>query len=175
MTTIAYCNGVMASDSSLTYKDEWVGNVQKVWKFDTGCLYGARGEGDDRALRKLLSKVKTPDDIPTAETLMEIENDVTAMFVFPSGEVWHVRSGKVCAEAMKVERPYHAIGSGRKSALGAMHALRVSGCPCTAETFVRVAIEAAIEEDLHTAGEIQIVKLDPGIQVSFNFHRGDPR
>lgn len=160
MTTIAYKDGVMAADRSLTYKHEWCGNVQKVWKFDTGCLYGARGEGDDRALRALLSKVKTPDDLPTAITLAEIENDVTALFVFPHGEVWTVRSGKDSAEAMKIDGRFHAIGSGRKYALGAMFAGADAGH----------AVIAAKVFDLHTDGGTDVVTLDshtpkfPGIE-----------
>lgn len=149
MTTIAYCNGVMAADRSLTYKHEWCGEVVKIEKFPSGALFGARGDGDGRGLRNVLLNVKTAEEIPLASELGAIDEDVEALFVLPNGDVWYVGSGEY-GQAQKITKDYHAVGSGRKYALGNMHATRnaVEG------------VKAAIEHDLHTDGSIDVIYLD---------------
>ena len=143
----------MAGDSLLTQGSNDIGFVQKVWKFKTGALYGSRGDGDDRVLRSMLSDITNPDALPSTKTLENINAEIDALFVLPNGDVWHISTGE-SAQAMKVDAPYHAIGSGWKYALGAMaHGATASQ-----------AVEAAKKHDGHTGGLTQIEFLNPSGQ-----------
>lgn len=144
MTTVAYKDGVMASDSLLTLGSQRMGSVQKVWKFDSGALYGARGDGDDRALRELLEDVTDESRMPRASDLEAITAEIDALFVLPDGIVFHISTAGA-AQALRVGAPYHAIGSGYKYALGAM---------ADGSSAAR-AVLAASKHDGHTGGDVQ--------------------
>lgn len=160
MTTVAYKDGVMASDSLLTLGSQRMGSVQKVWKFDSGALYGARGDGDDRALRELLEDVTDESRMPRASDLEAITAEIDALFVLPDGIVFHISTAGA-AQALRVGAPYHAIGSGYKYALGAM----ADGA--TAER----AVIAASKHDGHTGGDVQVVQTTkPFVPSGVYFH-----
>lgn len=150
MTTVTYRDRVMCSDSAVTCYNTIIGETQKVWKFESGALYGSCGDGDDRGLRKMLAKVKDEDTMPSVHTLEELGGDIEALFVLPDGAVFHIQTGKA-AEATKVDAPYHAVGKGRKFALGAFFA--------GANTVE--ACRAGIHFDMNSGGLIQTIALTP--------------
>lgn len=148
MTTIAYRNGVMASESGCVGDGARVGATKKVFKLASGALYGSCGDADDRSLRKLLDKAKRGSQLPTAERLKKVVGDIQAILVLPCGEVWDVQTGNDCG-ALPLAADFHAVGSGHRFALGAMAA------GATAEK----AVAIACEYDVNSKGPIQVMKL----------------
>ena len=123
MTTIAYTNGIMASDSS------WVGNdeiqdtsLTKLVRLQSGALLGGAGDSDDREIVELLQHVKKPSQLPTRKQLMDLKIDYVGLIVFPSGEVFkiYVDSGKQDCGVWPCNRGYYAVGSGAHLAIGYM-------------------------------------------------------
>jgi hypothetical protein len=123
MTTIAYTNGIMASDSS------WVGNdeiqdtsLTKIVRLTSGALWGGAGDADDRELVALLQHVKKPAQLPTKRQLHELRMDGVGLIVFPNGDVWKIEIGEKpegCG-VWPCNRGYAAVGSGAHLAIGYM-------------------------------------------------------
>lgn len=149
MTTVAYKDGVIASDSALTYGNAYIGTSKKVWKFGTGALYGICGMGDDRPLRRLLEKVKTEDELPSVAQLQEVKGDMEALFILPDGQVFSIATDEN-ASVFPVEDAHHAIGRGRKFAIGAMDA----GADAIK------AADIGSHRDINSGGSIQVLYLD---------------
>lgn len=125
MTTIAAKDGVLAGDS--LWSDEY-GNVftmaPKVFRLPSGILYGGAGEGDDRALLKLLNKVKKPSQFPSVKALRKLKQDLSGLVVFPGGQVYvidvaHDKDGLI--GVYEITERVAAIGSGATHALNAMN------------------------------------------------------
>lgn len=148
MTTIAYKDGVLAGDS--LWSDER-GDVttlaNKVFKLQNGILYGGAGDDDDRALLKLLGKVKRPKDFPPISELRKLRQDLSGLVVFPDGRVFTIdvsaeKDGysSVCEIVEKVA----AIGRGSIHALSAMahgkSAIEAVEFACTMNVFSRPPI-----------------------------------
>ena len=162
MTTIAYKEGVLASDSG-AFDDQrnlYLGFTPKVYTLSGGLLYGAAGDIDDRAVRNLLDAVRSPDQLPSTRELLETKCDVEAIVVFPDGKLFTIMVAKAdedkpdsdwVAEVAEIRTPYIALGSGRQIALGAMWA----GLTATK------AIEAAMEHNVWTRGPVQSLKVKP--------------
>lgn len=125
MTTIAYKDGVLAGDSLWTGEDGTVFTMApKVFCLPSGVLYGGAGEGDDRALLKMLAKVKKPKDFPSVKQLRKVKQDLYGIVVFPNGQVFvidvaHDKDGTV--GVYEIPDRIAAIGSGGVHALAAMN------------------------------------------------------
>lgn len=138
MTTIAYRNGILASESRLTEKSfVWTDRCKKIWRLPDGSLFGASGENDGgelllRAMRD--GKEKMPELSHTKG--LHIKKD-GSIWIF-EGEIW-------------VEWPeeFAAIGSGKRYAMAAMKA------GADAPTAVRIAKEM----DVYSGGEVQSLAL----------------
>jgi hypothetical protein len=122
MTVIAYRKGVMAGDSCWSEKDGFICNVQnKLVRLASGAIYGGAGATDDRALRKLLQNVVSPDRLPDLATLSDPDyGDVECLLVLPDHSVWTIGGGEKGYGVCPVKVSYCAIGSGRDLAIGAM-------------------------------------------------------
>lgn len=123
MTTIAYTNGIMASDSS------WVGDdgiqdtsLTKIVRLSSGALWGSAGDADDRELLALLQHVKKPAQLPTKRQILELKWEGVALIVFPSGDAWKVQGGEKAEDCAvwPCNRGYAAVGSGAHLAIGYM-------------------------------------------------------
>lgn len=140
MTTIAYRDGVMCSDSNTFVHDGYCrmpGKVQKIHRLDDGSLMGHAGAWRDAHALKLWlmdQKGEPPDT-----------KDVTALVVKPDRRVLIIDG----TAQRYVEAPFYAIGSGAQTALGAMYA--------GADAVEAVRIAALV--DCFTGGEIQVEKL----------------
>lgn len=127
MTTIAFDGKVLASDAC--WADEEIRIIQrtKIIRLPSGALYGGAGGFDDRELVALLSKVKTPKQLPTLTQLGTIRQTLRSLIVFPTKRAYlldtcHVSPGEPEAEecgCVEIDVPC-AIGSGGKLALAAM-------------------------------------------------------
>lgn len=162
MTTIAYKDGVLASDSMVSdvHRGLYEGTTQKVFQLSGGCLYASSGDYDDRAVRALLDSVRSPDQLPSPQQLWECDVNADCVLVFPDGQVFIItittdvepgddENPVQAAEIFQVSAPYVAVGSGRQIALGAMWAGRSAA----------QAIEAACEHNVWTRGPVQSMRL----------------
>lgn len=147
MTVIAYRDRTLAGDSAHTERGTIVSLQSKLTRFPSGVLYGAAGDSDDRALLALLKNVKTPEDIPSADTLRALRCDVLALLVFPDGAVWRIETGKRNGGAEPTHAPC-AIGSGSDLAMGAM--LRDPTCSAAEACDVACQRDMACREPIHT-------------------------
>jgi ATP-dependent HslUV protease subunit HslV len=139
MTTIAYQNGVMAGDSQANYNDTQVGRLTKVIKVN-GMLAGAAGD---------LQDVQIFFDWVTHgmhDTNKPEELNFVGMVVTKTGKVLQFDKKVV---AFEIEAPFHAIGSGREFAIGAMEA----------GASAYQAVVAAAKYDNSTGGEIIVESL----------------
>jgi ATP-dependent protease HslVU (ClpYQ) peptidase subunit len=139
MTTIAYRDGVLVSDSQVTLGGmKLPGNAVKIGKTKTGILYG--GAGSWASLGQFFDWVNSPEDgeLP--------EGEYSGIIVLPKGEVMEVENGSFLP---KVKQKFFSIGSGAPFALAAMMA------GATAQQAVKIATKL----DIHSGGSIKTIKL----------------
>lgn len=152
MTVIAYKDGVMAGDSAwslcgedATHDGLIVNSMNKLTRLRSGALYGGAGSSDDRQLLDLLQDVSTAARMPDVRKLRgTLQEGVHALLVLPDGSIWEVETGEDDGGVMPVNRTWHAVGSGRALAMGAMavgasarHACEVA---CDFNTYCRLPI-----------------------------------
>lgn len=140
MTTIAYSNGILASDSQITAEGGSIlGGVKKIYKNEYGALFGAAG--DPGRLFELLEwfnqeECETkplPEDLDSTDFLM----------IAPYGSIF-IHVGGPCA--LELDSTFAAIGSGADIARGALDV------GATAEE----AVQTAAEYDAYTGGYVHI-------------------
>lgn len=126
MTTIAYRDGTMASDSCWADEGLQTTSLSKIDRLSSGALFGAAGDGDIRALLALIDKVKSPDKLPTKAELAATRCEVKGILVFKAGQVWMIgieKSGEhFDAMVWPANRSIAGVGSGGELAVGAMAA-----------------------------------------------------
>ena len=95
MTTIAYRDGVMASDSRSS--DEYgmhLTNTHKIMRLRSGALWGAAGDCDDRAIVDLLTDVKIEEDLPSRAALAETKVGSYGILVLSTGAVYLIGAAR---------------------------------------------------------------------------------
>jgi ATP-dependent protease HslVU (ClpYQ) peptidase subunit len=142
VTTIAYRDGVLASDSRLTSEDNVITDkCIKLWRLPDGTLYSFAGDNDVglamlRNLKKGIDeKVGVPDD-----------GDFTAVRIIPKGRIY-INEGNVW---YRWPENHIAIGSGGKYAAVALR------CGATAV----YAVKQGIKSDVHSGGRVQQLRLE---------------
>lgn len=125
MTTIAYKDGVMASDSAWVYAGTQTSSASKILRLSSGALLGEAGDNDSRVIRPLLEKILCFAKIPLGKELAATNVDYSALLAFPNGEVAIILIGHDdkrgwYGEAWKATRGCAAVGSGCDLAYGAM-------------------------------------------------------
>jgi 20S proteasome alpha/beta subunit len=154
MTTIAYKDGVLASDSRATEGMTIISsNCKKVFRLSNGALYGGAGDCDDRDVLDLLAK-SSPKKMPTRRELRDLLAEVSGILVFPNGQVFEITvehdNGVWGAEVLEVVERVVAVGSGKRPALTAMK---------LGLTAVQ-AVKHAITEDTGSGGAIQVLRIN---------------
>lgn len=159
MTVIAYRNGVIAADRGVTGSDIWKGSGPKLSRSPAGSIAAACGEYslcgafhelvEIGAVDKWLSQAKGSIFAGlSAHPGVEKVSSFGAIVVDHRGEVFLVDHwGWLCAG---IEAEFHADGSGREFALGAMAA---GADP------VR-ACQIACELDLTCRGPVDVMRLN---------------
>ena len=155
MTTIAYRDGVMATDTLAVGGDLYRGKVRKIQRLEDGSLLGIAGDAGYHCFfeKWLLNK-------PTWENRPRLpeNSDISLLFVRRDGRIFHSAERLVLVE---VETEFIAIGSGGDLAMGAM------GAGSTA----RQAVEIAARFDCFTGGNIDEFRLSaprqPKKRISF--------
>jgi len=137
MTTIAYRDGVLATDSRVTSGDVIIGEVRKIAASGDGRIAAVCGVAE--VCQEWLSWWAGPQDADPPE----LDEDTGVITVEDDGVWYHTDRGR-----WQLEAEYHAVGSGRDIALGAM---AVGACAVE-------AIEAAIKHDAMTGGRVQSLR-----------------
>ncbi len=127
MTTIAYKDGVMASDSCITGKGIQEASIAKILRTSAGAIIGWSGDADNRAVLALLDKVKTSRNLPTKQEIMACVTDFSLIMAFRPNDVWFVEcdeeeNGRFSASICPANLSYAATGSGAHLVYGAMAA-----------------------------------------------------
>lgn len=139
MTTVTYRSGVMAGDTKETDDDDGfvyphVG--RKVFRFPDGRLFGYAGNSDECEILRIatLKHKSVPVLEKCAGLLVQLDGRVSRY----EGKLW-----------VPEKAPYHAIGSGKGVAYGAM----------MAGADARRAVRIAIKIDLNSGGYVRWVSL----------------
>lgn len=137
MTTIAYRDGVLASDSCAS-DDQQMMRFTKLHRMG-GYVFGFCG--DAHACHEFVTRFKGG----TALSSMKVKGDLSALILMPDGSCmrWDNRGG-----AFPIEDKFAAIGSGAGVAIGAMH----FGADA------REAVKAACKYDPGSAGPVRYKK-----------------
>lgn len=144
MTTIAYRDGVLASDTRVCLTDGMIvtDTAKKLHRFRDGRLYGYAGSVEQGVeLFQELKKADNIDDIDGFE-------GVTAIIVNLDGSLW-MREGSIWIKQERSKAMYYAIGSGCGYALAAMDA---GAC-------AKRAVEIAIKRDNQSGGNVKTMTL----------------
>lgn len=157
MTTIAYKDGVMACDSMWTDFNGYPSTfLTKITRLKSGALVGGAGDNDDRAVIKLLDRVHSFDQMPSALDLANTRVDYAGIIVFVRGKIevaqisieFDEKRGGWNAMTWPITT-YTAIGTGSGPALGAM----------AAGAAARRAVEIAVRLDPNCRGPVHSVPL----------------
>jgi ATP-dependent HslUV protease subunit HslV len=142
MTTIAYKDGMLAADTACCQGGVLCGSIVKIVRRDDGDMAGAAGDASYNFAFTTWFLAGEQGAPPEAK-----EEDRS----FDRGVIYR-RSGTIDVFEPRgkfaMNAPFYAFGSGKEPALGAMFA------GADAET----AIEAAIQFDPHTGGEITVLR-----------------
>lgn len=125
MTTIAYRDGVMASDSCVTGYGMQEASICKIRRTSAGALVGFSGDADTRAVFALLDKVKNDKQLPDKRAIVDCQTDFAAIIAFSPSNVWFIEcdegeNGRYTASVCPANLGFSAVGSGAKLAIGAM-------------------------------------------------------
>jgi hypothetical protein len=140
MTVVAYRNGILASDTLISYETLKVGHIKKIIKTKDGCLAGACGDCE------YLAKFLEWADTDRQNSPPKYVKDADGILVLPNGEIRYY----IGTSYSIIINDYFALGCGAAPALGAFF------MKATAEEAVR----AAIEHNTACAGDVIIEKLD---------------
>lgn len=117
MTTIAYRDGVLASDSRETSTNGEVGDdgfvidseCEKIWRLPDGQLFGAAHASED--CTRLYMALLTGDDMPALDDVAGILIALDGSYRLYDGHIW-----------VPGRLPYYALGSGARFAFAAFKA-----------------------------------------------------
>jgi hypothetical protein len=142
MTTIAYRDGVMASDTGMTMRGSRCGRATKIVRASDGRLIGACGScSGAEAFKTWALDPNYRDYEPPANPIKDEQPDWSGLIAHPDGQIEVFDGGE---SSHKFAADYYAAGSGRPEALGAMF------MGATAEQAVR----AAMAHDHGTWGDV---------------------
>lgn len=116
MTTIAYRDGVMAADSGCFNDGLYEGEVDKIWTLPSIGLLGCCGEYG--TILKVVDWLTAGGD-PAYKLRLSRDSEFAGLLVKTCGQVLHYQ---LRLRPLPITANFHAIGSGRKIAIGAMAA-----------------------------------------------------
>lgn len=155
MTTIAYRDGIMASDSRCAdEQDMHLTNCQKMYTLKNGSTLGTAGDDDARPLMKLLGRKQ----LPSRKKLAQTEVDFKGILVLPDLSVYIVEVGRKEEEPglgewygmlSEITDTICAVGTGSQFAYGAMEAGKTAA----------EAVEIACKRDINSALPVQELEI----------------
>lgn len=157
MTTIAYKNGVMASDSCWDYNDLQEVSATKIKRLSSGALIGLSGDNDARDVYALFDKVKNEKHLPTRVQLATLRGSFGGVLVLPNGRVYRFntqfeeKDRKEDFGIWETNRGCTACGSGAEVAIGAMSAGKTAN----------EAVAIACRWDKNSRAPVHLLRLHP--------------
>lgn len=140
MTTIAYRDGIMASDSRCTRGDQIVpGTYQKIYRLPDGALFAFCGSTSLEM--RILEALMDDEDVPPFKV-----KDGRAFLVRPNGTKWTYEGDGAW---LPFTGPYFAMGSGEDYAYGALWSGKDAA----------EAVRCAKDFDSASGGKVQTMKL----------------
>lgn len=146
MTTIAYRDGVFASDSSITFDTVHVGSVTKLYAINGHCIGSA---GSRSEIVPFLEWIKRGFPWEAVPIFKEDKDAGFSAIVIDRKRLdkvqyfWLTDKGTLIAD--DIEAAYFAVGSGKHIALGAMahgaSAVDAVKCACKHDAYSRLPIE----------------------------------
>lgn len=137
MTTIAYRDGILASDTGIHGGGYFVGETEEKIFEHQGSLFGVTGD-----LSAIVILKKWLEDGRSLEKLPDFKKDnVEIIEINPGGKVFFLYETFL---PIHIDAEYHALGSGDRIAIGALDI----GATAT------MAIEICIKRDCYTAGKV---------------------
>lgn len=156
MTTIAFKDGVMASDSCWTSRgDVQYTSLSKIRRLSSGALLGQAGTNDCREMDSLLDKIKQPSKLPTRDVIANLKLDFIGLLAFPRGKLFMVSSRENPSDyndeigIWECNRGFATCGSGGDIALGALAAGKSA----------REAVAIACKFDINSRLPVHVVSL----------------
>jgi len=140
VTTIAYRDGVIAADSLITQNGTRIGTVAKIVRVPGGGLAGVAGELGGMA--RFLDWARSGAEGELTFSTCEIDG----FLVTAEGQVLVTTDS---GGMVKIKQPFHAVGSGRDFARGALAA---------GATAVE-AVKIAMKFDTQTGGRVRSLVL----------------
>lgn len=145
MTTIAYCNGVLAADTAMCSGGCMIGSTVKIVRRFDGDMAGAAGDATYN--RAFLDWFSAGEEGPAPEAKAESDG-------FDRGVIFRAKPRKIEVFEPRgpftIVAPYYAFGSGKAEALGAMFV--------GADAYD--AVRAAIALDPHSGGDITVLRCE---------------
>ena len=148
MTTVAFRDGLMASDSRIT-DGIGISRGEKLFRKKVGkrtCIIGICG---DLYAAMLFVDWYGSDDKVLRDQLIQLDDDPFEVMIWDGKRL--VTANRICRPIHVIE-PYHAIGS------GGPHAITAMDCGKTASQ----AIQFAARRDSNTGGQVVTMTLDQG-------------
>ena len=160
MTTIAFKDGVMASDTlALDGANMSLGPCDKIFRTRADGLLGTSGAGDTRDILELLEEVGHPDEFPTKAELIATETEFVGLLWIRDGTLWLIEMTFNAdddegwnASVFELRLKFMAIGTGAMLAIGAM----ARGATAVG------AVGVAMTFDTMTGGEVVSVSVPEG-------------
>ena len=150
MTTIAYRDGVIASDSRTTVKSFIDSdNVKKLFKLPDGAVVGMAGgwEAGMILYNELKKSVHASKNAKSVK-LPTVRGKYSAILVTPAGDSWFNYQGE-WTNLKEFGYDYFAIGSGADVATAAMDA----------NATAKEAVAIGIKRDIYSGGKVQSYKV----------------
>lgn len=150
MTTLAYKDGTLASDTQMSAGDQKMFGAVKLFRTDQ-YLCGVSGSLSNLTpFKEFVLKHESP--VKEASALWEYWDDApdycggfSALLISKNGSIWNVCDGP----PVRLHSEFAAMGSGFEYALGAMHmGATASG-----------AVRAARHFDMNTGGPVAVISL----------------
>lgn len=145
MTTVAFRFPFLASDSAVNANEVALGGMKKIFRLPSRALVGFAGYVSETM--ELLDLLRS--ELSPPKKLLRKFRGAHALVVHPDGEVWMIECENGRPSHIQIAADYHAIGSGRDIALGAM----------AAGASARRAVLAAAKHDMQTRLPIQQLRL----------------
>lgn len=140
MTTFAYKDGVLASDSGVVCAGTYQGSTRKIFSSKQGGMVAVSGDLAALAtFKRWVEEKHCKGDVPVTDAAY------SAIWIKPNGEVYVVEGDAT----VQVDVPFIAGGSGMDLATGAM----------AAGASPEQAVQIAAMFDTGTHGPIQVAKL----------------
>lgn len=155
MTTVAWDGQTLAADVQLSV-DGTPAETRKMWPASGGGFYA--GAGDLENILLAVEWLNAPNRAAIPKPVIDRANSIALLHVYAHGSELICNEYGVALIPIRIHSPFYAIGSGRASALAAMHCKRDAVS----------AVQIAAKFDIWTSSKCTSVTLtqpDPDLRI----------